>query len=174
MSAGLVIRPLVRSDLAAFRALRQEALLLHPDAFGASAADEALLSDEQFATRIPEVRPDATFGAFQGDVLVGTAGFIVQRGAKERHKAAVWGVYVSPAVRGLGVAEALIRTVVDHARTVEGLELLQLCVAFHNDAARRLYDRLGFVPYGVERGALRLGPGHYVDEELRVLDLGRA
>jgi ribosomal protein S18 acetylase RimI-like enzyme len=40
-----------------------------------------------------------------------------------------------------------------------------------NATARGLYDRAGFRIYGVERHALRLGPGRYVDEELRVLEL---
>jgi ribosomal protein S18 acetylase RimI-like enzyme len=83
----------------------------------------------------------------------------------------VWGVYVSPAGRGQGLARRLMQTVIAHARTVEGLEILQLGVGVHNEPARTLYGAMGFEVYGVERKALKLPDGRTIDEELRVLEL---
>ena len=40
-----------------------------------------------------------------------------------------------------------------------------------NEQARRLYARLGFVEYGVEKNALKHGGGYY-DEVLMAKDLG--
>ena len=165
------IRPLTKADAAAYRALRLEGLALAPEAFSAAYEDEILRGDEEFARRIPDAPPSAIFGAFQGEALVAMTGFLVHAGRKERHKGMIWGVYVAEAARGQGLAKRLLQAAIDRARTVEGLEILHLGVGVDNAPARALYAAAGFEVYGIERRALRLGPGRYVDEELRVLDL---
>jgi RimJ/RimL family protein N-acetyltransferase len=70
------------------------------------------------------------------------------------------------------LAKRLLDTVIVHARTIDGLEILQLGVGVYNEPAKALYGAAGFVPYGVERKALKLQDGRTIDEELRVLDLG--
>jgi ribosomal protein S18 acetylase RimI-like enzyme len=168
------IRPLTREDATAFRTLRLEGLAEAPEAFSAAYDDEILRSDEEFAGRIPEAPPSAIFGAFDGETLVAMTGFLVHAGRKERHKGMIWGVYVQPAARGRGLAKRLMQTVIDQARTVEGLEILQLGVGVYNAPARALYGAMGFEVYGVERHALKLADGRHIDEELRVLELGSA
>jgi RimJ/RimL family protein N-acetyltransferase len=54
----------------------------------------------------------------------------------------------------------LVQTLLDHAR--ETVELVQLSVSAGNTAARRLYARHGFEPFGVERHSIKLGDD-YVD-----------
>jgi ribosomal protein S18 acetylase RimI-like enzyme len=169
--AVIDIRPLTRADGPAFRALRLEGLTEASAAFSAAYDDEILRGDEEFAARIPAAPPSAIFGAFDGTALVAMTGLTVHAGAKERHKGMVWGVYVAPAGRGRGLAKRLMQAVIAHARTVEGLELLQLGVGVYNEPARALYGAMGFAVYGVERHALKLPDGRYIDEELRALDL---
>jgi ribosomal protein S18 acetylase RimI-like enzyme len=118
--SGIRIRPLTKADTAAHRALRLEGLRLAPEAFSAAYEDEILRSDEEFARRIPDGPPSAIFGAFQGADLVAMTGFLVPAGRKERHKGMIWGVYVSPAGRGQGLAKRLLQAAIDRARTVEG------------------------------------------------------
>ena len=50
------------------------------------------------------------------------------------------------------------------------LEVIQLAVVSGNDAALRLYNRLGFVQYGVEPNALKQ-EGRYFDEILMTKEL---
>ncbi len=160
------------THVSAFRALRLEALRSCPAAFGSSFEEEQRLTLADFTRRVAPEPPDAVFGAFGNDgALVGMAGFRVHKNVKERHKSTLWGLYVRPAARGRGIADALVRAVIEHARAVPGVEVLQLTVTAGNAAARALYDRAGFVPYGIERRALRLAPGDYRDEELRTLEL---
>ena len=166
-----MIRPLTKADAAALRALRLEGLREAPEAFSAAYEDEVQLSDEDFAARIPDVPPSAIFGAFKDQALVAMTGLLVHTGRKERHKGMVWGVYVSPSGRGLGLAKQLLDVAIAHARTIEGVEILQLGVGVHNEPAKAIYTAAGFEVYGVERGALRLETGRYIDEELRMLDL---
>ncbi len=109
------------------------------------------------------------FGAFQGDVLSGSAGLHVWPGMKQRHKAELWGMYVARSLHRRGVGSALLRAVIEHART--RVAVVHLTVLHANGAAKALYARFGFVAYGIEKRALRhQGVDH--DDELMALDLG--
>jgi ribosomal protein S18 acetylase RimI-like enzyme len=165
------IRPLARVDGPAFRTLRLEGLKLASEAFSAAYEDEVRRSDEEFAARIPEAPPSAIFGAFRDGRLVAMTGLFVHAGLQERHKGLIWGVYVGADARGQGLARRLLQTAIAHARTVDGLEILQLGVGVTNEPAKAVYAAAGFEVYGVERKALKLADGRYVDEELRMLEL---
>lgn len=54
-------------------------------------------------------------------------------------------LYVEPDCRGQGVATALLRAAVAHARALR-LGDVELCVWAFNAPARRLYEQLGFQP----------------------------
>ncbi|AWK86182.1 GNAT family N-acetyltransferase [Azospirillum thermophilum] len=155
------IRRLGAADAEAWRALRLEGLLVHPEAFGADHAEEAARPLSFFRDRLTG---NPVWGAETGDGLAGTVGLLLRSGAKQRHKATLWGMYVRPGHRGTGVAEALVTALLDHAAGL--VEVVQLAVAAGNRPACRFYERLGFRLYGVERHALLVG-GTYHDEELR-------
>lgn len=157
----IAVRPLTPADLAAFREVRLEGLRDHPGAFGAAYEAELALSPEEIASRFER---GPIFGAFDQDDLVGVTGLYVQSGAKVAHKGAIWGVYVRPRARGSGAAGALMQAALEHARG--RVELVQLGVAVDNLAARRLYERFGFIAYGVELRAYKLPNGSYVDDML--------
>jgi len=77
--------------------------------------------------------------------------------AKNRHKAAVFGMFVAPehARRGIGVA-LLAHLVADVRRDPRILQLI-LTVTETNLSARTLYERAGFRSFGVEPRAIRVG-----------------
>lgn len=83
---------------------------------------------------------------------------------------AVNGLAVSPEARGRGVARALLTAAEQRARA-NGAIKLSLRVLATNDAARRLYDKAGFVVEGVLRKEFRID-GVDVDDLLmaRYLD----
>lgn len=168
---GATVRRLGPEDAQAFRAARLEGLRLHPEAFGATFEEEAGLDIAAMAHRLVPPPPGAVFGAFACGALHGVAGLTRYASAvRLRHKATVWGMHVLPAARGRGLGKALLQAIAAHARA-SGIEILQLGVAVDNAPARALYAAAGYVPYGQERAALRLGPGRYVDEVLMALDL---
>jgi len=108
------------------------------------------------------------FGAFDGSELVGIAGLLIGKGQKEAHKGRLVGMYVRPSTRKAGVGRRLVETMVESAR--HHVELIQLAVVSDNEQARRLYARLGFVEYGLERKALKQD-GRYDDEVLMAKNL---
>src|SRR5690348_918042 len=107
----------------------------------------------------------SVFGAFVDGELLGVAGYRRQDGAKESHKAILWGMYVRPRGRNRGLGEALIEAIVLHASG--HVEQLKLVVTGGNEAAHRLYNRLGFAEYGREPRALK-HDGRYFDDVLMV------
>jgi len=162
------IRILTPDDAVAFRRVRLDALRLHPEAFLSAYEDEVQLSLEQFTERL--TTPGVTrFGGFAGEELVGLVGLNCRTGAKERHKAHLFSMYVDAAHRSSGLSSQLVTSVIDAARAAHA-SVLQLSVTVGNAPAQRLYRRKGFVPYGIEQRALRIA-GRFYDEELMALDL---
>jgi ribosomal protein S18 acetylase RimI-like enzyme len=99
---------------------------------------------------------------------MGTAALARQAGEKQQHRAAIYGVYVKPEVRGRGASRMLLEAVIAEARKT--VLQVQLSVTTHNEPAIRLYRKLGFQTYGTEPRSL-LVEGRYYDEHLMVLRL---
>lgn len=168
MAATHTIRALTNDDDAAWAERRLEALTAHPLLFGsAPPADPACLRDVFRQRLAPE---SVVLGAYDEQRLVGIVGVTRDDGAKERHKAFLWGMFVTPAARRHGVGRALLAVAIDHARTWAGVEQLHLTVSEAPGNAKVLYERLGFVAWGRAPRAL-LWHGASVDETHMVLDL---
>lgn len=164
------IRELVEADAGILRALRLEALLDTPDAFLSTHAEEEPNSVEWFATRLREaVDDDARFtlGAFRDGQLIGMVGTFRGAHIKSLHKVFVWGMYVTPTARGLGVARSMLAKVLSRLRGVEGVEQVHLSVVPTLTAACALYEKLGFDVVSVEERAMKDGD-RYIDEQHRM------
>jgi ribosomal protein S18 acetylase RimI-like enzyme len=163
------IRILTPDDAAEWWRLRQESLARDPEAFGASIEDEHTLSVEEVRRRLAASREEFFIvGALDHGQLAGMAGFYREKSAKGRHKGGVWGVYVTPAHRGQGLARMIFEALLGHAAAIPGVEQILISVATTQAAAAKLYRSLGFETYGREPRALKVG-GRYIDEELMLL-----
>src|SRR5262249_14534253 len=89
--------------------------------------------------------------------------------AASDHVVMILGLAVDPARQRQGVGRALMDAAATEARA-RGARRLRLRVLAHNEAARQLYDRSGYVVEGVLRGEFCLD-GKYVDDMLMALDL---
>ena len=167
MNSSFTIRLLLPSDAAAFRATRLEALRNSPEAFGSTFDKE---SGEPLQYFVERLERNVVFGGFLGDCLIGIAGFYRQAGIKMSHKGVLWGMYVKPEARGSGLAAALVERLLEHAG--KEVEQVQLTVVASNPRAKRFYERMGFVAYGLEREALK-DKDAYFDEILMVRFLGK-
>jgi ribosomal protein S18 acetylase RimI-like enzyme len=137
------IRRLRSSDWEAFRILRLGALRTDPLAFGSTLeretgypddrwrgwAESGALGDES-ATFVAEAAP----GRF-----VGMAGAFTHHG--EYH---VWGMWVSPELRGQGIGRDLLDRVLSWARSTNPGRMVLLEVNPGQAAAIRLYEGRGF------------------------------
>ena len=75
----------------------------------------------------------------------------------------VLSVGVHPSAQRLGVARALLTTLIAHARSSR-VERLELYVREDNSRARALYASLGFTHEGTRKRFVRLEDGRYVDD----------
>src|SRR5687767_12674339 len=125
----MTIRRLTDDDADDWARLRWEALTTHPLAFGASPPPDPASLVENFRQRIEPVEEGAIFGAVDNGTLVGVVGIARVPRDKERHKAFIWGMYVSPAHRARGVAARLMSAAVDHGRTWSDIVQVQLTVS---------------------------------------------
>jgi GNAT superfamily N-acetyltransferase len=170
MTTICTVRKLDRDDAEAWASLRQEALEAYPLAFGATIPEDPKTLVESFLSRLTPNEESAVFGAFIGDSLIGIAGIRRNPGRKERHKALIWGMYITEGSRRKGIGAALLRTAIRQARSWSGVEQVHLAVSEVAEGARRLYERNGFQEWGREPRAL-CWEGRCADESHLVLDL---
>ncbi|MBX9827094.1 MAG: GNAT family N-acetyltransferase [Xanthobacteraceae bacterium] len=164
----IAIRRLTATDAAALQKLRLEALKAAPEAFSSSYDEEAARPREWFVAVAGCDGPDAVFGAFCADRLVGMAGFVVTPKAKQRHRGTLVGLCVQPSFRRRGAARRLLDAVIGH--TSGCVMLLHATVTASNTAAQALYRQSGFVRFGTEPKAI-LVDGQFYDDDLLILDL---
>ena len=108
------------------------------------------------------------FLAWRDGEPVGLVAVVTEQpgGASGWHLISMW---VSPQVRGSGVADGLVAAVTAHARAA-GVSTVTLWVAARNDRARGFYERMGFRPTGV-RQTYQRDDAPDLDEEELTLDL---
>ncbi|HEX7639645.1 MAG TPA: GNAT family N-acetyltransferase [Burkholderiaceae bacterium] len=153
----MTIRRLRPDDAADFQALRLAALLDTPEAFASSHEEEQGLPLDEVARRFGRDAGPGVLGAWHEGALVGVVGLRRQPLRKLSHKAEIWGMYVAPAARGLGLARQLMEAVLALARETAGIAKVTLSVDAANVAAIALYESLGFVVFGRESDAMRIG-----------------
>ena len=167
------VRILTEADAGAFWNIRLRALRDDPESFGSSYEEilERGIAGATQSLRKRDTAPDdVTFGAFDGETLVGIAGFRRGEEVKKRHKGVIWGMYVPREMRGKGIGKALLEAAIAHAKTLPQLEQINLSVVLTSREARHLFISLGFETYGLERRALKLRD-RYFDQELMTLRL---
>jgi len=137
-----VIERLRPGDGPRLRAIRLRALADAPDAFATTLADAEKRDPGEWEAQIAAL---PTFVWREGDADVGLVRGAAREGDPESgYLVSMW---VAPEARGRGVGAVLVEGVVAWARG-SGLRRLYLDVGLHNAAARRLYERMGFVATG--------------------------
>jgi ribosomal protein S18 acetylase RimI-like enzyme len=146
---------------AAYRALMLEAYERHPEAFTSSAEERAALPLSWWEQRLDasDQALEVVFAVTRDASLCGVVGLGFNVREKARHKVALFGMYVDPTWQKQGVGQALIRAALEHARTRPDALLVQLTVSENNLTARGLYERNGFVAFGVEPCAVAINGG---------------
>ena len=161
------IRRLGPDDAAIYRAIRREALETHPDTFAQSPDEFDALEDNVLATRLGEI---PTVVAFDAGQPVGLMAYQRMTGAVFRHRAYLLNVFVSPRVRGRGIARAMLDNLIGAAKA-EGIQQFELVLTVENTGALAFYERTGFRLAGTITNAFRHG-NRLVGEHIMVLPLG--
>ena len=155
-----MIRPLDADDAQVYRALMLEAYDTYPQAFTSSVAERAAMPLSWWEKRLDSPL-DRLLGAFEGDQLAGIVGLAFEPREKARHKVTLFGMYVTQAYQQRGLGRQLVEAALVEARRHPRLKLIQLTVTAGNDAALALYQRCGFIQYGLEPLAVRVGDEYF-------------
>ncbi|MCO4881911.1 GNAT family protein [Paraburkholderia caribensis] len=166
---ALTLRPLNENDAAVFAKLRLKAIDDSPSAIWPTLDEERARPLDIVAAQIRPTPEQIVFGVFDQHMLIGIAGLKQEPYAQLRHKGMLWGVFVDPLYRNVGVARELLGAALTHARNMQ-LRQVHLRVNTENHRARQLYVTSGFTGYGTERRAMCVN-GRYFDEENMVLYL---
>ncbi len=132
---AVAIRLLAAADLPAFKALRDEMLAAHPEAFTSDATEERAKEPTDYLHRLGLDRPDRgqfVLGAWRGERLVGSIGCERDRRRKGRHVGHIVGMMVRPEARGQGIGRDLLQGLIGECRRIDGLEMLTLSVTAGN------------------------------------------
>lgn len=139
------VRRVTTDDVERWREFRLAMLAEAPYAFGTTYAEVAAYDEATWHERVGRMATaaDTTYYVAEEDGawLAGAGGY-VEDGIPN-----VFGVWTRPEARGRGCADACIRAVVEWARTTGAAEV-RLWATDGNDAAERVYARLGFTKKG--------------------------
>ena len=172
MGAEATLRLLTADDLPAYKALRDDMLDLHPEAFTSDAPTERAKTAASYLTRITHPGDAARFtlGAWLGAELAGAISCERDLRLKVRHIAHLVGMMVRPGARGRGLGRALLAECIARIRAVPEVEMVTLTVTSSNAAAVALYHGAGFERYGRLVHAIKLGSAYH-DKDLMALTL---
>ena len=122
------IRHLTPEDAEQYFEHRREALEEEPLAFLSSPEDDLAASVDAVRELLDRGPESVIFGALVGDGLAGSLGIYREPKRKARHKAHMWGMYVSRAHRRQGTGRALLLAALDHAQERSGVIQVHLGV----------------------------------------------
>ena len=166
---NLIIKLLSEKDIDIYWPLRLKSLKEEPTSFGADYEESKALDLQTVASRLACNDDTFVIGAFCPE-LIGSVGLFREKGKKKRHQGTIWGVYLIPEFRGMGISRQLMVAAIMYAQELPELEFLKLSVSIPNKPATKLYKSLGFEKYGIEPAALKV-EGKNVDEALMQLKL---
>ena len=155
-SPGICLRLLTPADAPAYKALRDALLLCAPTAFTSDHAASVGLPASQFSARMGTPEGGIFYlGAFSADgQLLGCVGCERAQRVKERHRASVIGMMVTPSAQRQGIGRQLLEACLAAAARMDGLQQLDLTVTAGNASAQRLYEEAGFRAWGSHPNAI--------------------
>ena len=157
----LTIERLAPGEDSRLRRIRMAALKDAPDAFGTTLEEAAAWPDSRW------IEQTLTLPTFMAVIDGQDLGMVRSAAHATRQDTALLiSMWVHPTARGTGAGEALVRAVINWARSA-GCTRLLLDVADHNLHAVRLYSRCGFRATGVV-GSLPPPREHVLEHEMAV------
>ncbi len=150
-----------------YKSFFTEGLRQHRDCFRISPDDEAF---EPFPTK--DTADSFTLGLLtDAGTLAGVVSFQREGATREkiRHKGLLFRMYVAAQYSGMGLGRQLLDELVRRVREQTDIEQINLTLVATNTGAKRLYQKLNFESYGLERNGLKDGDTYHDEEQMVLL-----
>jgi ribosomal protein S18 acetylase RimI-like enzyme len=166
------IRKLTHNDVVSYKDVRLTSLETDPDAYFVQLQHAKQWTERQFLAEMGG--HNATifgyYGFFDQDKLVGYICLSQSPFSVQSHIVDIFNLYVLPSHRRRGIANTLLKHVIDVTKGVRTIESLFLSVIESNTPAIRLYAEFGFEQYGVKKRSIKKGR-RYLHEILMRYDI---
>ena len=143
-------RLLTSKDINLYRQIRLECLQKYPEYFGTIYEDEVKAKSLKFDKALQtQDSNDFLYGAFQGNNLISICGFTREVRIKISHLGEISHMYIKEEISGQGIGTQLLKYTIDKAFKDFSLEQIMLSVVNTNEKAIKIYERIGFIQYGI-------------------------
>lgn len=146
------IKLLEEDDWDSFKSIRLEALLNSPSNFGSYFEVEEKYDEVKFREIMNH---NFIFGIFESDQIIASAAIGKIPNPRRIHIGQIWAVYTKPDFRRRNLSSKLISHIVNFAKN--HFMQLKLSVNTDNLQAMKAYKNAGFIEYGREPRALKIG-----------------
>lgn len=113
---------------------------------------------------------DYMFAVYLDDKVIAISSLDLYKHVKDQHRAHI-GISVQKEYWDLGIGTILFKEMIKTARSIPGIEQIELGVVSINERAKHLYEKMGFRKVGTLPHQLKLKDGTYYDEDMMVLFL---
>lgn len=110
----LTCRPFEYEEWQLYRDLRLEALKAHPNFFSSTYAKEKTFKESDWCARVQSA-DCVVFGLFANDEAIGCVGIYAPKETPDSPH--LWGTYLKPEYRGLGLSGPLYQTLIAYAQS---------------------------------------------------------
>ena len=156
---NITIRKLTIKDIELYKSIRLEALENAPTNFGSSHTEEAAFKSSMWENRLSK-NTTITLGAFDQDKIVGLTVLVMSPRYKMKHIAHINSVYVKPEYRGNNIASNILSIALKEL-IKHHIERVNLSVVSDNTSAITLYEKHGFITYGLEPQTIKYKNQYY-------------
>lgn len=146
------IKILEEDDWKSFKNIRLEALQNSPVNFGSSFEIESGWDETKFKQIISD---NLIFGTFINEEIIASAAVSSNPKPRRIHIGEIWAVYTNPEYRGRKIIVNLLAELIKYSK--DYYLQLKLSVNTDNKYALKAYQSLGFIEYGREPRALKIG-----------------
>lgn len=138
--------------------------------FDSSGVPMTVTQEESFLDSVNKTEFSRMFVAKDNDLIIGNAYIHSNPRERIKHKAEI-AISVLKEYWGKGVGNLLMKTLIDYAKSTGFTETIYLEVVSENLRAIKLYEKHGFVTYGINKKTIKINERKYYDWNLMRLDL---
>lgn len=165
----ILIRKLLPNESISYREIRLQCLKNYPDYFITNYQDEKTREKLFFQPFIEQSDKDNfVIGAFHDNNLIGISGFNRHERKKINHGGIIIQVYVKSDYQGMNIGSNMIKSTIEEAFKIDGVEQIEIGVISINENAEKIYKKIGFEEYGLQKNFLKID-GVYYDHKMMMI-----